>query len=169
MKSTILKYGSFGLLAGAVIFLASILFGKGLSYSTQEALGYLSMVACLSFVFFGIKHYRDHQNNGALSLGKALAIGLLISVLVGVGVAIADYIYTKVINPNFSTEYLENSIQILEQSFSGDELEAKKTELTQQMEAYGGSGFMAALMLVTVILIGLIISLISGLILQRKK
>lgn len=168
MKKTVFKYGSFGLLAGVLLFLASIVFGKGLSYSTQEVLGYLSMIACLSFVFFGIKHYRDHENDGVVSLGKALVIGLLVSVLVGIGVAIADYIYTTIINPDFAAEYLEKSVQILKESFSGAEFEAKKAELTQQMEAYGDSGFMAFLMFLTVLLIGFIISLISGLILQRK-
>mgnify|MGYP000633923925 CR=1 FL=1 len=89
MKNTVIKYGLYGLITGIILFLAAILLGKGLSYSTQEVLGYVSMVACLSFVFFGIKHYRDLVNNGILSIGKALVIGILISVLVGVGVAIA--------------------------------------------------------------------------------
>ena len=168
MKSTVIKYGSFGLLTGVVLFLASILLGKGLSYTTQEILGYVSMVACLSFVFFGIKHYRDKVNNGLISFGKALAIGLLISILVGVGVGVADYIYTTVINPDFASEYLETSLKAMENTLTPEEFQLKKAELTQQMEAYGGSGFMAFLMFFTVVIIGFIISLISGLILQRK-
>ena len=127
------------------------------------------MAATLSFIFFGIKHYRDKVNNGVVNFGKALIIGLLISALVGVGVAIADYIYTTVINPDFAQDYLERTIAILEADYSGAELEAKIAELTQQMEDYGGSGFMAALMFITVVVIGFIISLISGLILQRKN
>ena len=168
MKSTIIKYGMFGLLTGILIFLAAILLGKGLSYSTQEVLGYVSMVACLSFVFFGIKHYRDQVNNGFISFGKALIIGLLISVLVGIGVGIADYIYTTIINPNFASEYLETSLKTMESTLTPEDFKVKKEELTQQMTNYGGSGFMAFLMFFTVVLIGFVISLISGLILQRK-
>ena len=168
MKSTIIKYGMFGLLTGILIFLAAILLGKGLSYSTQEVLGYVSMVACLSFVFFGIKHYRDQVNNGFISFGKALIIGVLISVLVGIGVGIADYIYTTAINPNFASEYLETSLKTMENNLTPEDFKVKKEELTQQMTNYGGSGFMAFLMFFTVVLIGFVISLISGLILQRK-
>ena len=168
MKSTIIKYGMFGLLTGILIFLAAILLGKGLSYSTQEVLGYVSMVACLSFVFFGIKHYRDQVNNGFISFGKALIIGVLISVLVGIGVGIADYIYTTAINPNFASEYLETSLKTMESTLTPEDFKVKKEELTQQMTNYGGSGFMAFLMFFTVVLIGFVISLISGLILQRK-
>lgn len=169
MKKTVLKYGSYGLLTGIILFLISILVTKSLDYSLQEILGYVTMVATLSFIFFGIKHYRDKVNNGVVGFGKALLIGVLISALVGVGVAIADYIYTTVINPDFAQEYLDRTIAILETQYSGTELETKKAELTQQMKDYGGSGFMAILMFVTVVVIGFIISLISGLLLQRKN
>lgn len=169
MKQIVLKYGGYGLLTAAALFLLSLTFGKGLSYSAQEVLGYTSMIVSLSFIFFGIKHYRDKVNNGVVSFGKALLIGLLISALTGLGIAIVDYLYTTVINPDFASEYLDTMLKSYETMYSGAELEAKKAELRQQMQDYGGSGFMAALMFVTVVLIGFVISLISGLILQRKK
>lgn len=168
MKNTVLKYGAYGLLLGAIIFGSALTFGKGLSYATQEIIGYGSMVASLSFVFFGIKHYRDKVNEGKVSFGKALIIGLLISAFVGLGVGLMDYLYTTVINPDFADEYLVKTLESYETLYSGEELAAKKAELTEQMENYGGSGFMAALMFFTVVLIGLIVSIISALILQRK-
>ncbi|WP_299115084.1 DUF4199 domain-containing protein [uncultured Winogradskyella sp.] len=168
MKNTVLKFGGYGLILGAVVFGLALTFGDGLSYTTQEIIGYGSMVASLSFVYFGIKHYRDKVNDGKVSFGKALLIGLLISAFVGFGVGIIDYLYTTVINPDFAEEYLTKTIESYEALYSGEELAAKKAELTKQMEDYGGSGFMATLMFITVVLIGFIISLISGLILQRK-
>jgi len=168
MKNTVIKYGIYGLLTGVICFLAAILLGKSLSYSTQEVIGYVSMIASLSFVFFGIKHYRDKENNGVISLGKAILIGLLISILVGIGVGIADYIYTTLINPNFASEYLNNMLQTMESTLSPEEFKVKKEELIQQMENYGSPIFMACIMFITVVLIGLVISLISGLILQKK-
>ncbi|GAB1858282.1 hypothetical protein MHTCC0001_31190 [Flavobacteriaceae bacterium MHTCC 0001] len=168
MKHTVIKYGTYGLLTGLILFLAAILLGKGLPYSIQEILGYAAMIAALSFIFFGIKHYRDNVNNGTVSLGKAIVIGLLISMLVGFGVAIADYVYTTVINPDFANEYLEQTLKTMKASMSQEEFQTKKGELIQQMQDYGGSGFMAFLMFITVVLIGFVISLISGLILQRK-
>lgn len=168
MKNTVIKYGLYGLLVSVIIFGLALGFGQGLSYSTQEVLGYASMVASLSFIFFGIKHYRDKVNNGIVSFGKALVIGLLISLFVGLGVGIADYIYTTVINPDFANEYLETTLKTMKETLSEEEFLIKKEELTKQMEDYGGSGFMAFIMFITVVMIGLIISLISSLILQRK-
>lgn len=169
MKNTVLKYGSYGFLIGITFFAIAFLVGENLSYSVQEIIGYTSMIASLSFIFFGIKHYRDKVNNGVVTFGKALIIGLLISIFVGIGVAIIDYIYTTVINPDFATEYLEKSVATMKETLSPEQFEIEKAKLIEQMEAYGGSGFMAFIMFITVVMIGFVISLISGLILQRKN
>jgi len=168
MKNTVFKFGLYGLLVAVILFLLALVFGKGLSYSSQEIIGYTTMVTSLSFVFLGIKHYRDNVNNGVVSFGKALLIGVLISAMVGCGIAIADYMYTTVINPDFAQEFLDTSLKNLQTTYSGAELETKKKELTAQMTDYGGSGFMALMMFASVLIIGFIISLISGVILQRK-
>ena len=131
--------------------------------------GYASMVISLIFVYFGIKHYRDNINDGKVSLGKALAIGLLISLFSAVGFAIVDYIYTSSINPNFAVEYKEYTMtQLSESNLSAEEFKTKVEELEASMGMMGSSSFMAFIMFATVMIIGFIISLISGLILQRK-
>lgn len=153
MKSTVLKYGIYGLLTGVVIFSLHLILGVDkLESSTNEILGYVSIFLSLSFVYFGIKHYRDRVNNGVISIGKALAIGVLISILVGIGVAIADFVYTTFIDPSF----FDNYEQMLRDQGRADEI-IKMTSATA-----------ALFMLVLVTVIGFVISLISGLLLQRK-
>ena len=169
MKSTVLKYGLYALVAGFLLFGAPFLFGKDVGFEYGEVLGYSAMVLSLLFVYFGIKHYRDKENGGKVSFGKALIIGILISIFAGIGVAIFDYLYTTQINPDFAAEYLEQSLEKMKETLSPEEFKIKSAELTQQMTDYGGSGFMAMLMFVSVLIIGFIMSLISGLILQRKN
>ena len=154
MKSTITKYGVYGFLTGLVIFSFHLLFGlKHLSSSTNEILGYLSIFISLSFIFFGIKHYRDNVNSGVISITKAILIGLLISLIVGFGIAITDFMYTKFIDPSFFTNYEQN---LINQGRSDEIIKMTSTSA-------------ALFMLVLVTVIGFIISLISALILQRKK
>lgn len=154
MKTTVLKFGSYGLLAGFIIFFIHLFFGiDNLDNSTNEILGYLSIFLSLSFIYFGIKHYRDSENDGLISLGKAIQIGVLIALLVGLGIAIADFIYTKFIDPSFFINYEQ---QLIDQG-KEDEI-VKMTSTTA-----------ALFMLGLVTIIGFIISLISGIILQRKK
>lgn len=152
MKTTVIKFGIYGLVVAMVIFLGALYFGRGLSYGTQEVLGYTSMIASLVFVYFGIKHFRDQENEGRVSFGKALIIGLLISLITAVGFAIADYIYTTAINPDFFEEY---EAAMLAQGYEGE-----IPKFT--------SSLAALLMFLTVTVLGLIISIISALILQKK-
>ncbi|MFY7671155.1 DUF4199 domain-containing protein [Tenacibaculum sp. MEBiC06402] len=168
MKNTIIKYGVFSIITASILFFLALTLGKTFDYSTQEVIGYLSMVASLSFVYFGIKHFRDNENNGSVTFIKALLIGILISACAGIGFGIIDYLYTTQINPDFATEYLEKTLGTMKTTLSPEEFEIKRKELVQQMEQYGGSGFMAFIMFITVVIIGFIISLISALFLQRK-
>ena len=152
MKDTVLKYGVYGFILALFIFLSALYFGQDLDFSTQEVIGYLAMVASLSFVFFGIRHYRDEENGGHISFRRAVLVGLLISALTGLGIALADFLYLSFINPDFMEEYT-----------SVMRSEGYKGEIPDY-----GNGFMAMIMFLTVMIIGLIISLISALILQRK-
>ncbi len=169
MKNTVIKYGLYALISGFVLFGLPFFLEMGVDFEYGQLLGYTAMLLSLIFVYFGIKHYRDTVNGGQLSLGKALGIGMLIALFSAVGVALFDYIYTTQINPDFVKEYLEHSINKMESTLSPEDFKVKSAELTQQMKDYGSSGFMAFMMFGTVVVLGFIISLISGLILQRKN
>lgn len=168
MKSTVLKFGMYALVAAAVFFFCALFFGKDLSYGAQEVIGYSSMAVSLIFVFFGIRHFRNKENDGKVSFGKALAIGMLISVFAGLGFAIIDFLYTTVINPDFVAEYQTAMLAEMKTSLTPAEYETESKALIEQMQNYGSPWFMAALMFVTVILMGFVFSLISALILQKK-
>jgi len=169
MKKTVLKFGLYALLSGFLFFGLPFFFGMGVDYDYGEVIGYTTIILSLLFVFFGIRYYRDNENNGQLSIGQALGIGMLIALFSALGVAIMDFIYTTWINPNFSADYLEYSINKMQESgLSEEEFKIKSSELKEQMDAYGSPWIMAAMMFVTVSVLGFIISLISGLILQRK-
>lgn len=168
MKNTVIKFGIRALITSGVLFFLALWVGQSLDYSMQEVIGYSTIVVSLSFVYFGIRHFRDKENEGKLSFGKALKIGLLISVFAGIGFGIIDYLYTSVINPEFVDEYLTHSLATMKENLSADEFAVQGEALKVQMEEYGSSGFMALLMFSTVVIVGFVISLLSGLILQRK-
>ena len=168
MKKTITRYGLYGAVTICALFLLSLFVGKNLSYSIQEVIGYTSMIVSLSFVFFGIKHFRDQVNNGSLTFGKALLIGLAISLITAIAFGILDYIYVAYINPDFTEEYYANSLARMQEALPAAEFELKKVEMEAQKELFSSPIMSFALMSMTVFVIGFIISLISGLILQRK-
>lgn len=169
MKNTIKKFGTYGFLIGGIIFVAGHFFDNDIDFGTLEIYGYVSIFASLSFVYFGIKHFRDKENKGIVSFKNALLIGLAISAIVGLVIGILDVIYVTLINPDFANEYVQYVLDGMKDTLSVEEFEIKKAKLMEQMELYNNPSFAGFIMFVTVFAIGIIISLISSLILQRKK
>ena len=168
MKKTVLRYGAYGAVTICILFLISWFALNDLSLSIQEVLGYVSIVLSLSFVFLGIKHYRDSENEGKVSFKQALIIGVLISLITALAFGILDVIYTEVLNPDFMANYYENAAENLKSTLPADQVEAKLAELETQREMFANPIMSFLFMALTVFVIGFIISLISSLILQRK-
>lgn len=168
MKNTVIRYGIYSAITICVLALAGWFLGKNLDYSIQEVIGYTSMVVSLLFVFFGIKHFRDKENSGIVSFGKALLIGVLISLIAALAFGILDVIYIKYINPDFMAEYYAHYVEQLRQSLSEAEFKVEYEKLQAQKEMFSNRFISFLLMAATVFIIGFIISLISALILQRK-
>ena len=168
MKKTVFKFGLYGSITICVLFLLSWFVLDDLPYFSQEVLGYISMIVSLGFVFFGIKQYRDIENDGKVSFKKALLIGILISLITALAFGILDVFYTEVLNPEFTTEYYNHSVETLKASLPADEFEAKLAEMESQKELFSNPLFSFAVMALTVFVIGFIISLLSALVLQRK-
>lgn len=153
MKRTVIRFGTYGLILAIFLFLGGLYLGRNMDFSTREVIGYLTITASLSVAFLGIKRFRDKENNGNVSFRNAMMIGLLISLFTAVGIAIADFIYTTVIHPDFFKEY---TAMMREQGYKGE------------IPDYG-SAFMAFIMFLTVMIVSLIVSLISAFILQREN
>ena len=168
MKNTILKYGGYAALLGGVIFAGSHFFLEGINLDTLEIFGWISILTSLSFVFFGIKHFRDQLNNGLITFGKALLIGLAISAIAGLAIGILDIVYVTVINPDFANEYVQHTLNGLKETLTAQEFEAKKAELMEEMKVFDNPAFAGIFMFALIFSVGIIISLISSLILQRR-
>ncbi len=152
MNKTILKFGIYGLIVAVVLFLASLMLDDVFSYN-KEIAGYATIILSLCLVYFGIKQYRDREQQGRIKFAQAFKVGMLITLFVAVGFAIADTLYTAVINPEFMEQYIQ---QLKDDGYQG--------ELPNW-----SSWQMALLMFVTVVLIGTIIALVSALILKKEE
>ena len=168
MKRTILRYGLFATLTIIALSLMIWTLVDVVDNTTGEIIGYSSMVVSLLFVYFGIKHYRDSENNGLVSFGKALLIGILISLLASIAFGLMDLIYVTFVNPDFMTDYYDGMLDQL-QTLPADELEVRKAELESEKAMFSNPFMHFMIMSMMVFVIGLVISLISALVLQRKS
>ena len=168
MKKTILRFGLFGVLTICALSMLIWALIDVVDNTMGEVIGYSSMVVSLLFVYFGIKHFRDKENNGIVTFGKALLIGVLISLMVSLAFGILDVIYVKFINPEFMTEYYEGMLEQAE-SLPAEEFEIRKGELESEKEMFLNPFIHFFIMSMMVFVIGFIITLLSALILQRKN
>ncbi|NAS10663.1 DUF4199 domain-containing protein [Poritiphilus flavus] len=169
MKKTILRFGIYSAVTICVLFLLSWYLIGDQDYTTQEILGYASIIVSLSFVYFGIKHYRDKESEGLISLGKALGIGILITLCAALAFGILDIIYNQFINPDFLNEYYQRNIEELRSTLPPEEFQVKLETMESEKALFANPMMSFILMFMTVFVIGFIMSLISALILQKKS
>src|SRR5262245_40457122 len=83
MKKTVL---TFGLISGAILStISSIMMPLCLNgtipSANMELIGYATMVLAFVAVFFGIRSYRERQNGGTITFGRAFKVGILITLI----------------------------------------------------------------------------------------
>ena len=97
---------TFGFAAGAVLVVMMSLtmpFHEQIGYDKALIVGYTSMVLGFLMVFFGVRSYRENVGGGLLSFGRALAVGLLITLI-----ASACYVAGwEVISHTYMTDYMD--------------------------------------------------------------
>lgn len=170
MKKTALRYGliTAGFLVG-FFFLGLAIYGKSDDFTGREVVGYSTMIVSMIFVYFGIKHFRDHVNGGALSFGKGMKMGLLIVLVPAIAFGIFTIIYVTWIDPEHMSRYYEYELSQLKASLSSTEFEAASVKMKEEMEMFSSPVMSFFVMALTVYLIGVIATVISSLILRRAK
>ncbi len=171
MKSNILK---FGIIAGFIIVLIPVLgeliIGYGpASFKMGEIIGYATMVLSLMMIFFAVKEYQQRNPKEVLGFTKIFVIGAGISFIAGLMFGIYNVIYVSYIHPEFMQDYYLYYVQTIKDSgISAAEIDSQLAKLEQEKTLFMNPLFNFFLMFVTVFLIGLVVSLLSGLF-QREK
>lgn len=173
MKKTTIVYG---LISGAVVsaFMATTMLttmknGGGDHGWMAMLIGYLGMLIAFSFIFVGVKQYRDKHNQGAISFGKAFGMGALISLIASTMYVLTWAVVYHQFMPNFMENYSAAMIREAEASLSGARLQAKIAEINKGKELYATPLGFALFTYVEILPVGILVSLIVAGILRRKK
>ena len=173
MKKNIIIYG---LIAGIIIsFLVLLSFiyyshcNGNADYNISMLIGYASMLISFSFVFVGIRNYRDKYNEGVISFGKAFKIGIMIVLIASTFYVVTwliDYFYFM---PDFMDKYAAHTLDKLKASGASQvDIEKKTQEMANFARMYKNPFFNAMMTYCEILPVGLIVTLISSLVLKRK-
>ena len=176
MKRNILV---FGIIAGAIIsvFTATFMAISGCSSGDSDGgtggmiIGFSAMAVAFSFVFVGIKNYRDKQNEGMITFGKAFLLGLMISLVASTLYVITWAVEYHYFLPDFMDNYTAMQIRQLKASgVTGAQLDEVVKNLEATCYSYKHNPLVFAMYTYMEILpVGIIVTLVSALALKRKK
>jgi hypothetical protein len=137
-------------------------------YNISVFAGYAAIILSLCFIYFGIRYYRDKQNNGMLSFWQGIKTGMLITLVPAVCFGMIDVAYTTIIDPQFYEKYEQLMIARLKASVPAAQFEKEAAALREQTAFFSNPIVGFLLMAITVVAVGLIITVISTFMLKRQ-
>ena len=105
---------TYGLLSGFVIIvtmITGIVLSDQKSFFSSEWFGYLVMLVALTFIFVGVKRYRDVERGGVIKFGAAFAMGLAIAAAAGVAYVAVWEVYLAMTDYKFMDEYIAGIVR----------------------------------------------------------
>lgn len=122
-----------GLIAGAILaasMLIALAFQDRIGFDRGVYVGYGAMIVAFVLVPVGVRAYRDRVAGGHVTIGRALAVGLLITLVASACyVATWEVIYYR-LAPDFGEKYAAHEIAKAKQAGATD---AQIAERTRQM------------------------------------
>ncbi|MDQ7050908.1 MAG: DUF4199 domain-containing protein [Enterobacterales bacterium] len=159
MLKSIIKYG---LLSGIVVVAIPAIFeifigNDESSFAISELVGYFSILAALSLVFFANKKYLAEV--GTVSFKSLWLLGLGVTSISSFMFGLYNVIYVAYIDPTFQEKYFEYSIEKIKNSGVDSRLiEQQVSQLESQKELFFDPTFNFLIMFLTVFVIGLVLS-----------
>lgn len=151
-------------MVGLGLVSVALLGSESEGYSWGEVIGYTSILVAMLLIIVAQINYRKDQE-GLLSFGEAFKIGLGISSIGGMAFGLYNAFYILVIDPDFMKNYFSYSENV---SITDPTFEAKYQEYLDSFGIFASTFGQSLLMFLTVFLIGFVITIVGGLILQKK-
>lgn len=170
MKRIVLVFGSIaGVLIGAWTVASIAYCYSANNYEGSMLVGYAAMLLAFSLVFVGVKNYRDNHNSGVITFGKALQVGLAISLVASTIYVITWLIDYYVFVPDFMEKFSAHLLQkVKESGASAAEISSQAAELDSMKELYKNPVMVVLFTYLEILPVGIVVSIISALILKRK-
>jgi Protein of unknown function (DUF4199) len=172
MKKTVLICGVIAGLISTSLYIGLIILGKAGDIDLENGMvyGYTLMIIAFSLIFVGTKITRDKYNGGAISFGKAFRVGLYITLVASTVYVIVWLIDYYVFVPDFMEKYSAHILKGMKASGASQVEIAKETTTMKSLsEMYKNPLFVMLMTYVEIVPVGLLVSLISALVLKRKK
>jgi amino acid transporter len=170
MKNIIVKFGSLTGVCIAVFMVFSMQYSyQSGHFEGNMLLGYGAMLVAFSFVFLGIKKYRDQQAERQLSFKTGFKIGILISLLASGFYVVAWAIEYHVFMPDFLEKFTQHQqAELLRKGASAAELASKAAESKSYRDMYANPFYFVLLTFAEIFPVGFFVTMLSALVLKKR-
>ena len=170
MRKIVLTYG---LIAGAILslmMLVTIPFQDRIGFDKGAVIGYTTMVIAFLMIFFGVRSYRDNVAGGSVGFGRALGVGLLITLIASICyVATWQFIYYR-LTPDFMDKYSAYTIEKARKSGATDATIAARTkEMAEFSEMYKNPLINIAFTFLEPLPVGVVFAVVTAGVLCRRR
>lgn len=170
MKKTVLIFGLISGAVAAAMMFTTLPFADRIGFERGLIVGYTTIILSLLLVFFGIRSYRENIGGGAITFGRAFAVGILITLISCVCYVVAWEILYYNFMPDFADKYAAHLLDKAKAAgASAETIKAKMDEVKQLKHILDNPFLNAAATFIEPFPVGLIITLISALILRKRK
>lgn len=171
MKNIVLKYGLISSLCVSIWLVLCIMFTTGQMMTWGMLMGFATMFLAFSFIFVGVKQFRDKYNNGSITFGKGFLIGLYITLMASTCYVLVWEVIFNFFIPDFFEKYTEATAEGLKAQGKTVEQINKTVE---EMKATGvkyksNTLYRMALTYTEILPVGLLFSLIAALVWKKKQ
>ncbi|MGJ8742887.1 DUF4199 domain-containing protein [Polaribacter sp.] len=162
-KNFIVKNGV--MLGVASIILSLVMFATGTHLDPHWSNSLISAALFIGLIFLGTKQFKE-ANNGFMSWGEGVKVGVGIAIVAGLIVVVYNYIFMNFISPDFMSQMMEIQNQkLLESGMTEEQIEA-----TNEMgKKFQSPAIMAAMGIIGYAIGGFIIAAITSAIMKKSE
>lgn len=163
----------YGGLAAAVLglFIAVIgLLAERVAFVATMTFGYSVMLVAMSFVFVGVKRYRDVEGGGVIGFGRALKLGLGIALIAAVAYVLMWEAYLALTHYRFMDDYIARLVREARASgTSAADIARLSAELEPYRAIYANPLLRLPMTFSEIAPVGLLVAFVSAALLRNPR
>lgn len=164
----------YGLLSGFVVCAVLV---AGLAMGGHDSgifgtlwFGYLVMLVAMTFIFVGVKRYRNVERGGVIKFLPAFGMGLAIALCAGIAYACVWEIYLASTGYRFMDEYIASIIRHRQaEGASAAEIAGIAAEMESMRVSYANPLFRIPMTFLEIFPVGLLVALVSAALLRNPR
>jgi FtsH-binding integral membrane protein len=162
-KSIILNNGV--ILGVASIVLSLVMYATGNHLDPHWSISIVSVALFLGLIIYGTKKFKE-ANEGFMSWGEGVKVGVGIAIVAGLIVVIYNYIFMNFIEPDLMSQMTE----VQNQKFLDEGMTEEQIEAANEIgKSFQTPGIMAAMGIISYAIGGFIVAAITSAIMKKSE